>query len=67
MQDREHTEEERQCYDSLKNNGKWICYGNDTQRIKRFVSRVMGPAYKFEIKIRKSIFGTENVVLPLNK
>jgi hypothetical protein len=62
----QYTEEERQCYDSLKNKGKWTVFGNDTKAIVRFVSRVMGPDYKFEITTQKSIFGTANVVEPLN-
>lgn len=60
---KEYTEEERQCYDSLKNKGKWICFGNDTKAIKRFVENVMGKDYKFEIKTQKSIFGNANVIL----
>lgn len=63
----QYTEEERQCIDSLKNKGKWICFGDNTKAIKRFVSRVMGKDYKFEIKTQKSIFGTANIVLTLNK
>ena len=66
MQDREYTEEEKQCYDSLKNDGMWICYG-DTEAVKNFVSSTMGKDYAFEIKTSKSIFGTANVVLPLTK
>lgn len=63
----QYTEEEKQCYNALTKQGKWICFGNDTKSIKSFVEKAMGPAYKFEIKNQKSIFGNANVVEPLNK
>lgn len=63
----QYTEEEKQCYNALTKQGKWICFGNDTKSIKSFVEKVMGPAYKFEIKTQKSIFGNANVVEPLTK
>ncbi len=63
----QYTEEERQCYNALTKQRKWICFGNNTKAIKSFVSRVMGKDYKFEIKTQKSVFGTANIVEPLTK
>lgn len=63
----QYTEEEKQCYNALTKQGKWIVFGNDTKAIKRFVSKVMGKDYKFEISTMKCVFGNENVVKPLTK
>lgn len=61
----QYTEEEKQCYNALTKQGKWICFGDNTKAIKRFVSKVMGKDYKFEIKTQKSVFGNANIVVPL--
>lgn len=54
---REYTEEQRQCIDSLKNKGEWVCFGNDIKAIKRFVQDIMGLDYKFECHGIKTPFG----------
>ena len=59
----QYTEEEKQCYNALTKQGKWTVFGNDTKAIKRFVSKVMGKDYKFEIQTQKSIFGNANVII----
>lgn len=63
----QYTEEERQCYDSLTKQGKWTVFGNDTKAIKRFVSKVMGKDFHFNVETKKSIFGNANIVVPLTK
>lgn len=56
----------KKCKDTLNEGKAWICFGNDLIKIKGFVEDAMGKDFHFSIERKKTVFGFENIVKPLN-